>query len=345
MRNPRRRERPRGASDHSPGALRLVSAQRVSAPGLDPRAPPRANRLGVVTQNRRRQWAGMVRRLYAQALRRYPADKRHTLLVAFLTVRAEEVTDAIVETFDAVIGRLFSRTDDELTEAKAGQADVHVDSARVFRLVAEVLLDPSIPEEAVREAVFRKVPRDHLGVLVEKAKILELGPVETFLSLLKERFPYVRTFVPDMLATLRFEAPQADGQLMPAIETLRRMGDEHRRLVPAEAPAGFIPARLAKVVVRSDGVDRRAWELCLLSEIRAGLRAGELTVAGSRRYTPWDAGLYGAEAWRKRRSAWYAETGLAAGCEAYLAEALDGLHMLTLEVAGRLPSNTAARVE
>lgn len=46
---------------------------------------------GVVTQNRRRQWAGMVRRLYAQALRRYPANKRHTLLVAFLTVRAEEV--------------------------------------------------------------------------------------------------------------------------------------------------------------------------------------------------------------------------------------------------------------
>lgn len=244
-----------------------------------------------------------------------------------------------------MIGRLFSRTDDELIEAKAEQADAHVDSARVFRLVAEVLLDPSIPEEAVREAVFRKVPRDHLGVLVEKAKILELGPVETFLSLLKERFPYVRTFVPDMLATLRFEAPQADGQLLPAIETLRRMGDEHRRLVPAEAPAGFIPARLTKVVVRSDGVDRRAWELCLLSEMRAGLRAGELTVVGSRRYMPWDAGLYGAEAWRKRRSAWYAETGLAAGCEAYLAEALDGLHTLTVEVAGRLPSNTAARVE
>jgi hypothetical protein len=62
------------------------------------------------------------------------------------------------------------------------------------------------------------------------------------------------------------------------------MGDEHCRRVPAEAPAGFIPARLAKVVVRSDDVDRRAWELCLLSEMRAGLRAVELTVAGSRRY-------------------------------------------------------------
>ena len=45
---------------------------------------------------------------------------------------------------------------------------------------------------------------------------------------------------------------------------LRTMGDEHRRRVPPEAPAGFIPARLRSTVVRSDGVDRRAWELCLL---------------------------------------------------------------------------------
>ena len=37
-------------------------------------------------------------------------------------------------------------------------------------------------------------------MLVEKAKTLELGPVETFLALLKERFPYVCAFVPDLLA-------------------------------------------------------------------------------------------------------------------------------------------------
>lgn len=58
------------------------------------------------------------------------------------------------------------------------------------------------------------------------------------------------------------------------------------------------------------GTDRRAWELCLLAEVRAAVRAGELTVAGSRRYTAWDAGLYNHEAWAARRTGFFAENGL-----------------------------------
>jgi TnpA family transposase len=182
-------------------------------------------------------------------------------------------------------------------------------------------------------------------MLVEKAKALDRGHVEPFLSLLKERFPYARAFVPEFLSTLRFESARPDDELLKAIATLQTMGDEHRRRVPHDAPVGFIPPRLRGAVLRSGRIDRRAWELCLLSEVRTALRAGELTVAGSRRYTPWDAGLYGPDAWDKRRLSWYAEAGVATDAQAHLEEALEGLHVLTLEVAGRLPANGAARVE
>lgn len=107
---------------------------------------------GPITPNRRRQWASIVRRLYARDLSRYPEAKRLTLLLAFLTVRAEEATDAIVEMFDQLIGRVFDRTDDKLTEAKAERADAQADSARLFRAVAEILLDASILAASVRDA-------------------------------------------------------------------------------------------------------------------------------------------------------------------------------------------------
>jgi hypothetical protein len=80
-------------------------------------------------------------------------------MLAFLSVRAEEVTDAIVEMFDALVGRVFSRADDELTDVKAAQVQAHVDNARLFRAVAEILLDDSIPADGVRDAVFRCVPQ------------------------------------------------------------------------------------------------------------------------------------------------------------------------------------------
>src|SRR5207302_1822545 len=65
---------------------------------------------GPITTNRRRQWAAVVRRQTAQAVRRYPPSKRYTLLLAFLSVRREEITDAIVDMFYALIGRVFSHS-------------------------------------------------------------------------------------------------------------------------------------------------------------------------------------------------------------------------------------------
>ncbi len=62
---------------------------------------------GAITMNRLRQWASTVRRLSAQALRRYPDEKRYTYLLAFLVVRSEEITNIIIEMFDQLVGRIF----------------------------------------------------------------------------------------------------------------------------------------------------------------------------------------------------------------------------------------------
>ena len=132
-----------------------------------------------------------------------------------------------------------------------------------------------------------------------------------------------------MLEALSFEAAPASTQLLAAIETPRTMAAEGRRKLPADVPVGFIPARWHEAVVGPHGVDRRAWELCLLAEVRGALRAGELTVVGSRRYTPWDAGLYSRQTWPQRRSSWLAERGLPADGAVFVAAAADELHALT----------------
>ena len=298
-----------------------------------------------VTANRRRQWAGLARRLYAQALRRYPPEKRHTLLLAFLTVRAEEITDSVVEMFDVLVGRVFNRSDEDLAEARLEQAEVQAEGTRLFREVVEIVLDSTIPAEAVRAEVFRRIPVERLGELVAQGLAGELSKAEQLFAILRERFPYVRSFAGAVLEALTFEAAPSSTELARAIEILKTMGTEGRRKVPPEAPRGFVPARWQEAVEGATGVDRRAWELCLLSEIRAAVRAGELTVAGSRRYTPWDAGLYSRQAWPKRRASWLAERRLPADGATFVGTAKAELHALTEEVAGRLPHNPDARVE
>jgi hypothetical protein len=68
----------------------------------------------------------------------------------------------------------------------------------------------------------------------------------------------------------------AAAALMRAIDMLR---DMNRRAVPGlpkSAPIGFVRERWARHVLRGGGIDRRYYELCVLSELRDRLRAGDI---------------------------------------------------------------------
>jgi TnpA family transposase len=291
------------------------------------------------------QWAAVVRRLSAQALRRYPPAKRYALLLAFLTVRGPEVTDAIVEMFDTMIGRLFARSSAELREAQMEQAQAQLTSARLFRRITQVLLDARVPPHAVRDYIFQQVSREQVNTLVRRSQCLEESEAEMLFALLKARFNQARELARVVVPALRFCAPDPKSQVLAGLETLRSMDCERRKKAPKEAPLGFVPQRWLKAVVGPDGIDRRAWELCLLYQVRQAIRSGELTVQGSRQYAPWAADLYTPAAWREQRTAWFGRRGLPEHGEDYLRQARAELHALTTSAAEQLPDHPGIQMQ
>ncbi|MGH9180552.1 MAG: Tn3 family transposase, partial [Acidimicrobiales bacterium] len=142
-----------------------------------------------------------------------------------------------------------------------------------------------------------------------------------------------------------FASPGANGELVRAVGALRALNAAGLRKVPSDAPVGFVPGRWASAVIGESGVDRHGWEMSLLAEVRNALRAGDLTVEGSRRYAPWDGELYAKDRWAQRRGSWFSEGGLPASGQAYVDVATKELHDLTAGVAQRLPANADARIE
>lgn len=303
---------------------------------------------GNITMNRLRQWAAIVRRLSAQALRRYPDQKRATLLLAFLAVRAEEVTNTIVEMFDQLVGRIFVRSDAEVEQTKVDRARFLQTSARHLRQVAEIITNEAIKDEAVRQELLRYLSPEGWAEHKTVYDAFERGEVEVLFSLLGRRFKHLREFAPTVLDTLSLSSPRDHHPLLEGLQTLATLGDKRGRAaqLPEDATTAFVPAKWKAAVTGKEGLDRKAWELTLMHEVRGALRSGDLTVGGSRRYAAWDTDLYSREAWLRRRAAWYREQELPEDGATYVAQLKAELHDVTRAVARALPHKTGiARIE
>ncbi|WP_238439996.1 hypothetical protein [Frankia sp. AgB1.8] len=100
---------------------------------------------------------------------------------------------------------------------------------------------------------------------------------------------YLRQFARSVLAAVQFAGGPGTEQLLQAVSILAGLHATGARKVPASAPVGFVPAKWAGHLVAAEQAGdvtayRRYWELAVLVGLRDGLRSGDVSVPGSRRY-------------------------------------------------------------
>ena len=95
-----------------------------------------------------------------------------------------------------------------------------------------------------------------------------------------------------------FESVPACASLMRAIAVLRAANRSNAANLPKTAPTGFVRQRWAPYVLPGGTIDRRHYELCVLSELRDRLHAGDVWIVGSRQYRSFEDRLISAETLR-----------------------------------------------
>ena len=149
----------------------------------------------------------------------------------------------------------------------------------------------------------------------------------------------MRKYAPMLLANFEFQAAPGNADLLQAIGILRDMNTTGKRILPDKVPTSFVRPRWQPYVT-PDGlpIDRRYYELCVLSELRDHLRAGDISVAGSRQYKNFETHLIPTatfQAMRKEPLPLAIETDL----PKYLAERRRSLQERLIEVAGKAERN------
>jgi hypothetical protein len=76
---------------------------------------------------------------------------------------------------------------------------------------------------------------------------------------------------------------------------LREVNNTGASVLPKSEPTGFVRQRWASYVLPGGEIDRRHYELCVLSELRDRLLAGEVWVTGSRQHRSFEERLISRE--------------------------------------------------
>ena len=122
-----------------------------------------------------------------------------------------------------------------------------------------------------------------LASVEEAAKLA--GPEDfDHLALVGNGYSYIRRYSPEFLNAFEFRAAPASEELLQAIHVLRDLNAKNARAVPRDMPTGFVRRRWKPHVFEGEEINRRFYELCVLSELRNALRSGDLWVVGSRQF-------------------------------------------------------------
>ena len=101
----------------------------------------------------------------------------------------------------------------------------------------------------------------------------------------------MKLFAGQFLRALAFRGAGPVQGILDALAIIADFYHTGKRRLPDKVPLRFVPAGWRPFVTRDGVVDRAAYELCALSQLRDRLRAGDIWVAGSRQYRDFDSYL------------------------------------------------------
>jgi TnpA family transposase len=275
-----------------------------------------------VHQNRMLKIAREGGQMTPADLAKFEPQRRYATLVAVAAESTATVTDEIIDLHDRIIGKIFNTAKNRHQQQFQASGKAINDKVRLYGRIGKALLDAKESGTDPYTAIEAVISWDAFTASVGEAQTLARPGDFDFLHHIGESYATVRRYAPEFLAVLTFRAAPAATDLLKAIEVLRAMNKDNSRKVPADTPTGFIKPRWTKFVATEEGIDRRYYELCVLSELKNALRSGDVWVQGSRQFKDFEEYLVPAGMFTELKASGALPLAAATDCDQYLHDRL-----------------------
>jgi TnpA family transposase len=238
----------------------------------------------AVHQNRLLKLAREGGQMTAQHLRDLEPDRRHATLVATILDTRSTLIDEIIDLHDRFMGTRFSKAKRKHSDRFQESGKAINDKVRLYSRIGRALLEAKQSGGDPFAAIEAIIPWDLFSKSITDAETLAQPENFDFLSLIGDGFNQLRRYTPTLLEALTMKAAPSAQDLLAGVEVLKGMNERQARKVPDDAPTSFVRKRWESLVQTPDGLDRRFYELCVLSELKNALRSGDIWVQGSRQF-------------------------------------------------------------
>ena len=255
-------------------------------------------------------------------LAKFEPQRRYATLVALTIEGTATVTDEIIDLHDRIIGKLFAAAKNKHQQQFQASGKAINDKVRLYGRIGQALLEAKQSGGDPFAAIESVMSWDAFTASVTEAQKLAQPEGFDFLHRIGESYATLRRYAPEFLDVLKLRAAPAAKAVLDAIEVLRAMNADNARKVPTDAPTAFIKPRWAKLVLTDEGIDRRYYELCALSELKNALRSGDVWVQGSRQFKDFDEYLVPPEKFASMKLASELPLAVATDCDKYLHDRL-----------------------
>jgi TnpA family transposase len=238
----------------------------------------------AIHQNRLLKLAREGGQMTAQHLRDLEPARRYATLVAVILDTRATLIDEIIDLHDRFMGTLFSKAKRHHADRFQQSGKAINDKVRLYWRIGRALLDAKQSGGDPFAAIEAIIPWDVFSESITEAEKLAQPEAFDYLALVGDSFNQLRRYTPTLLGALTMTAAPAAHALLAGVDVLKGMNERQARHVPDDAPTSFVRTRWESLVRTPDGLDRRFYELCVLSELKNSLRSGDIWVQGSRQF-------------------------------------------------------------
>jgi TnpA family transposase len=286
-----------------------------------------------IHQNRLLQIAREGFNADAAHLREFIDERRLATLVAMVLETTATLTDQTLEMHERFLGREFRRAERKHGEAFHQSGRAINEKVNLYVRIGRALIDAKANKSDPFQAIESVVPWETFRASVDEAAKLVQSEDFDFLALVGNCYPQLRRYAPEFLDAFEFRAAPASEDVLKAVKLLRDLNANNLRKVPADAPRSFIRRRWEPHVLQGEEVDRRFYELCVLSELKNALRSGDLWVVGSRQFRDFEEYLLPPATFTAMKTAGL-PLAINPACNTYLHERSEQLQQLLMTVNG-----------